>query len=238
MSCARKPFHRFAPLVLLLLLCSGCFVRGVDESDVVSVRLALGGTAKGGAVPPGETVRLGTQPCYVGVQISAPDLASPVSAAWACDPGETADFIEDLELEVTAGEDRELRAVAFLNEDGRLVTFIGYQVTTLDPGAHTLELTLEEQAVGAIDGFASGTDSDIDQVILTDLATGVELPPLPATATGGGFHFAADWVPRGRFFGLTLVLTDGDTVKIPDCPVYVTEGSVRVLDVDGADGSC
>ena len=88
------------------------------------------------------------------------------------------------------------------------------------------------------EGARFGAPSDVVQVILTDLDSGVRMPPVEATALGGGFHFDVPWIPRGRFFGLTLILVGGESLEMLDCPIYVTPGSVRVLDVDAANGQC
>jgi len=222
----------------LALTLMACFVRGEPEQAVVSIRLGVGGDPKGKVVAPDETIDLSERPCFVGVEVDAADLPAPVSTAWACDPGETPTLEANLELTVNAGASREIRSVAFLNEDGWITTFAAYDATDLAPGLVTLDLTLDELEVGAVDGFVTGASSDVVQAILTDLESGVRMPPVQATASGGGFHFEVPWLPRGRFFGLTLILVGGEALEMVDCPVYVTPGSVRVLDVDAADGSC
>ena len=80
-------------------------------------------------------------------------------------------------------QDRQIRAVAFLNEDGWITTFAGFDATDLPPGVVDLDLQLQELEVGTIDGFVTGAPADVSEVVLTDLETGVRLPPLPATAT-------------------------------------------------------
>lgn len=228
-----------APLVLGLTLTQmACFVQGEPDRAVVSIRLGVGGDPKGKAVAPDEPIDLALRPCFVGVEVDAADLPAPVSAAWACDPGETPALEAELELTVYAGASREIRAVAFLNEDGWITTFAAYDATDLAPGLVTLDLTLDELEVGTVDGFITGAPADVVQAILTDLDSGVRMPPVETTASGSGFHFEVPWLPRGRFFGLTLILVGGDVLEMLDCPVYVTPGSVRVLNVDAADGSC
>ncbi len=217
---------------------SGCFVQGEPERAVVSIQLGVGGVPKGRRVEADETVDLSEQPCYVGVEVDADDLPASVTSAWACEPGEIPELSAELELTVNAGSNRQLRAVAFLNEDGWITTFAAYDTTDLAPGLVTWALTLQELEVGTVDGFVTGATTDVVQVRLTDLDSGVRLPPVDATASGEGFHFEVSWLPRGRFFGLTLILSSGETLEMLDCPVYVTPGSVRVLDVDAAGGSC
>jgi len=216
----------------------GCFVQGEPERAVVSIRLGVGGDPKGRRVMAGDTVDLSEQPCYVGVEVDADDLPASVGSAWACDPGEAPTLSTELELTVNAGTDRQLRAVAFLNEDGWITTFAAYDATDLAPGLVTWELTLQELEVGTVDGMVTGAPADVAQVRLTDLDSGVRLPPVEATALGEGFHFEVHWLPRGRFFGLTLIFVGGEELEVLDCPVYVTPGSVRVLSVDANAGSC
>jgi hypothetical protein len=225
-------------LAVILSAAAGCFVQGQPDRAVVSVRLAVGGASKGKVVTAGEDIDLAERPCYVGVEVDAADLPEPVAAAWACDPGETPGLTAELELTVNAGAQREVSAVAFLHEDGWITTFAGYDATDLAPGLVTVDLPLQELEVGVIDGFVWDAPADVVQVILTDLDSGVRMPPVDATASGGGFHFDVPWLPRGRFFGLTLILVGGAPLPMLDCPVYVTPGSVRVLDVDAANGSC
>ncbi len=225
-------------LPVLFWLMGGCFVQGEAERAVVSIRLGVDGDLKGKVVEPHETIDLADRPCFVGVEVNADDMPEPVSAAWACDPGDEPTLSAQLELTVNAGADREIRTVAFLNIDGWISTFAGYDATDLAPGLVELNLTLPELEVGEIDGFITGAPADVVQVILTDTESGVRMPPVDATASGAGFHFEVPWIPRGRFFGLTLILVGGEALEMLDCPVYVTPGSVRVLDVDAANGSC
>lgn len=227
--------------VLGLLLClglPGCFVQGEPDRAAVSLHLGLGGVAKGGPVDPTAPVDLDLRPCFVGVRVSAVDLAAPVTAAWACDPGEAPGGEVDLALEVPSGAARELRVVAFLAEPEGLVTLSGFATHDLAPGAADLTVTPEEVPTGAVDGFVTGAAEGVTAARLVDLETGVVLPALPVTASGGGYHFSFDRLPRGRFFGLVLELDGGGTLEIPDCPVYATEGTVRVLAVDAQAGSC
>jgi hypothetical protein len=227
-----------AILGALLWLVSGCFVQGEEEHTVVSIRLGIDGDPKGRTVEPDETIDLADHRCFVGVEVNADDMPEPVVAAWACDPGEDAPLSAELELTVHAGASREIRAVAFVKEDGWITTFASYDATDLTPGLVELKLTLDELEVGSVDGLISGAPADVVQVILTDLDSGVRMPPVDATASGGGFHFDIPWIPRGRFFGLTLILVGGEPLEMLDCPIYVTPGSVRVLDVDATNGSC
>ncbi len=225
-------------LCVLISLVGGCFVQGEAERSVVSIQLNVGDDPKGKIVEPGETIDLAHHACFVGVEVNADDMSEPVVAAWACDPGDEPALSAQLELTVTAGADREIRAVAFLNEDGWITTFAGYDATDLPPGLVELDLTLGELEVGTVDGLVTGAPADVVQVVLTDLDSGVRMPPVEATASGAGFHFEIPWIPRGRFFGLTLILVGGEPLEMLDCPIYVTPGSVRVLDVDATNGRC
>lgn len=233
-----------ALLLAMVIVAPGCFVQGEPDQTVISIQLGVGGVPKGRAVESDEVIDLAAQPCYVGVDVNAADMAEPVRAAWACDPGEALPLTEDnapyadLELTVIAGEAREIRMVAFLNEDGWITSFAGYDTKDLAPGLVELELELSELEVGTLDGLITGAPSDVVQIRLTDLDSGVRLPRVEATPSGDGFHFEVPWLPRGRFFGLTLILVGDEELAVPDCPVYVTGGSVRVLDVDAANGTC
>lgn len=238
---------RRSVVTTLALLASGasfalgtaaCFVEGQADPSVVTLTLGLGGVTKGGPVAPDDRVDLGERPCYVGARITAVDLPQPVAEAWACDAGEEPGGEVSLDLEVQSGHDRELRVVVFLAEPEGLVTLSSYSTHDLLAGPMDLTVEVTEVPVGALDGFVTGTEHDVVSARLEDLETGVLLPPLPATASGGGFHFSTTRLPRGRFFGLSLELTGGTLLEIPDCPVYATEGTVRVLEVDASSGSC
>ena len=229
------------PLGLVLwavLQAPGCFVKGVDEDTVISVSLAVGDESKGREVLPSEIIDLDERPCYVGVQVDADDLVEPVRTAWACDPGEDPGAQVDLSLTVTPGDDRTISVVVFLNESGLVTGFAGYSTQSLASGPVDLSLDVEELPAGSIDGFITGASGDVSRVILTDLETGVRLPSLETTASGGGFHFGTDRVPQGRFFSLTIVLAGGQEIEIIDCAVYATAGTVRVLTVDADASSC
>ncbi|MDY0001173.1 MAG: hypothetical protein RBU30_07765, partial [Polyangia bacterium] len=233
---------RSARLVISVSLISfpfaACFVEGRGELSLVTVSLGLGGVTKGKAIDPDETVDLAEHPCFVGARISATDLPHPVRAAWACEAGEEPGGEVGLDIEVQSGSARELRVVVFLAEPEGLVTLASYSTHDLAAGAVDLSVEVTEVPTGSVDGFVTGADRDVLSARLMDLETGVLLPPLPTTASGGGFHFTTSRLPRGRFFGLYLELAGGTLLEIPDCPVYATEGTVRVLQVDASSGSC
>lgn len=220
------------------LVASACFVDGQPDRAAVSVSLGLGGVTKGGPVDSDADIRLDVRPCYVGARVTAMDLASPVVAAWACDPGEAPGGEVELDLEVASGLGRELRVVVFLAEPEGLVTLTSFTTLDLAPGSVDVDVALVEAPVGEVDGYVTGADRDVVAAYFVDLETGVELPAVPATASGAGFHFTTDRLPRGRFFGLRLEFVGGEILEISDCPVYAAEGSVRVLHVDAASGSC
>ena len=235
---ARATVFGLSSLAIFALWSPACFVDGQPDRSVVSLSLGLGGVTKGGPVAPDDVVDLGERPCFVHARISAVDLPHPVSAAWACDVGEDVGGEVGLDLEVQSGAARDLRVVVFLAEPEGLVTLSSFSTHDLAAGPVDLSVEVTEVPVGTVDGFITGADRDVLSARLVDLETGVLLPPLPATASGGGFHFTTSRLPRGRFFGLSLELAGGTLLEIPDCPVYATEGTVRVLQVDAASGSC
>ncbi len=239
-SCIRASFSCALLLGALApaLLSAACFVDGTADPVAARITLALGGVTKGGLVAPDETIDLDERPCYVAATVSAEDLAAPVRAAWACDPGDTPGGTAELSLEVPAGDERELQVVVFLMEPEGLVTLTDFRREDWSSGVVDLDITPTEAATGQVDGFITGTDRDVVAVRLVDNETGVRLPPVATTASGGGFHFTADRVPRGRFFRLELELTDGETHEVTDCAVWATEGSVTVVDVDVAADRC
>lgn len=232
------PANRLLAVLPAVLVLGGCFVRSEPDRASLSVPVDLGGAPKGRAVEADELVRLGELPCYVGVQVTAMDLAETARTAWVCDPGETPGAEVELELSVDAGRAREITVIAYLVESDRLVTFLGKTEQDLESGPVDVDLDVNELPTGGLDGFISGAIEDVIEVWLTDLEAEVRLPPLQTTPQGGGFHFGMDDLPTGRFFGLSLLLQSGDEVEIYDCPIWATEGSVRVLDVDAANQSC
>lgn len=225
-------------LLLLATLLPACFVQGTDEPATARITVALGGVAKGGPVDPESLVDLDQRPCYLGAAVTAEDLAAPLTTAWACDPGESTPGTVDLDLEVPAGGERELRVVAFLMEADGLVTLTAFVRDDWPSGVVDLDVPLTESPRGRVDGSITGSDQDVVSVRLVDVETGVRLPAVPATASGGAFHFTADRVPQGRFFTLSVELADTTEKEVRDCTIWATEGTVRVVNVSLSSESC
>ena len=232
------PGKLLLPLALSLGL-AGCFVEPESPFASVTFALELGeGSGVGSPVVPGAAVDLTERPCYVAVRISAPDLAVPASAAWACAPGSSPGARVDMELSVPAGAAREIEVVAFVAAGSELVTFVSYQQNDLDSGPVTLDVVCDEVPTGTLEATVSGAPSPIVRVVLTDLLTGARLLTLVPAWEEGAAHFNASGLPRGRFFGLEMELESGEVLEAPDCPVYVIGGSVRKIEVDAAAGGC
>ncbi len=225
-------------LAAVLLSPLGCFVDGTSDPARARITVDLGGVTKGGPVSQDDTVDLAERACYVAASVTAEDLSEPLRTAWACDPGESPGGTVELELDVPAGGERELRVVAFLVEDEGLVTLTAFQREDWPSGVVDVDLDLTEANPGSVDGFITGSDQDITEVRLVDIDTGVLLPPGPVTASGGGFHFTLDRVPQGRFFRLQVHLSGGETREVTDCAIWATAGSVRVVNVDLAADHC
>jgi hypothetical protein len=234
---------RFVRLLGLLGLLLGGGCGGADGPPVTEVRaafvLSAGGVAKGGSVTPADRVDLTERPCYVGLRVTAPDLLAPVTAAWACDPGEAPAGQVDLTLEVASGVDRVLTGVAFLMEGDRVLTFVGSPAPIdLTPGAADLALTVTEATTGAVDLALVGGPEDLAALQLMDLQTGVFFPASPVEPSDGGHRVTLPEVPQGRFFQPVLRRASGAAEAMEDCAIYAIPGATRQVTLTVLDGSC
>jgi len=222
-STTSLPPGRLVPwlAVLTMVLPGAC--QSTDDSLVLA-RFSLPGVEEGESQGPLRDADgifdLQAYPLYVSLEVTGPDM-EPAQAVWPAQADEFLPGTQEVELvlNVPAGTDRALTAVAFLMDGSETFSFQSQAPTVLELAAGTttdVDLDLVELDAGTVTGAAP---AQALQVWLVDALTMVRLAEVPADAG----TFAVAGAPYGR--QLLLVWTDGGgTVHLnPDETFVISE---------------
>lgn len=198
-----------ALLPLAVLAICGCSSH--DSSGRVVARFALPGadSSNEGALQNEEGLfLLETAGAYVALSVSAADMDT-VKTTW---PEEASDYAPgasyvDLPLDVPAGDNRKVEAIAFLFTNGRPHAFLQNVELSVDlEEGETKELTIEllEAEIGEVSGSAA---AEVAEVWLVDLGEAVLLSSAPAA--NGAYEFQV--APLNRELAVYWVDVSGET---------------------------